>query len=306
MQLLHRSYKKYSGILIKGEVPVRLAQIYDSFHMWRAFYLTTQVESPKWGTVQGYDGAGISGGPFHYTACHPKSGKQGSLFSLLRRIELGIGTTINKNLERLWHILKENGWYVARDGKLRSNTDGSEINGILIRDTFSPFEGKVPKYGKNYQIATEWAILFHNLLSDKSTFIAQTEHAIDYLVKGQKSLELSAYQYLIEQDLCSIEPLKVNTQLNLKDDLAMCVYHTYSVNAPGPARTCLKQAIEITEDKNDFAENLIYLLGTSNYGRWKDTTDNRNRYDKTRIAATASGLWPSYILEELMPENLKQ
>ena len=195
-KILWKQYKKYSGLQINGTTSVKLPPKYKYNHMWRAFYLTAQLEAPKWGTVQGYDGTGISGGPFHYTAYSPGTGKQGSLFSLLRAIEVGLGTKRNKNLEALWKEFKECGWFVARDGKLRNINEGYEISGAEIREELSPRKGVVPRDGGYYIRAEKFALLFYNLLSDQETFHAQTEHAIEYLIRGQCTLERKAYAKL--------------------------------------------------------------------------------------------------------------
>lgn len=316
-KILWKHYKNHSGLQINGTISVTLPAKYKSNHMWRAFYLTAQLEAPKWGSVQSYDGAGISGGPFHYTAYSPSSGKQGSLFSLLRAIELGLGTQRNKNLEALWKLFKECGWFVARDGKLRDINEGYEIKGIDILKEFAPPNGAVPKNKDSgyYIHAERIALAFYNLLSDPATFHAQTEHAIEYLVRGQKALEIQAYSTLMgyqDKDVInSPEIITISEDINengphLKydEDLAMCVYHSHSVNAPGPARNCLQQAMSASY----IPKRLIHLLGTSNYGRWHDTKDGRNRYDRTRLAAIKSKLWSESLFSDdgIMPENIKE
>lgn len=313
-KIFWKKYKKYSGLQINGNTAVERLTKYKYNHMYRAFYLTVQLEAPQWGSVQSYDGAGISGGPFHYTAYSPGSKKQGSLFSLLRAIELGLGTQQNKNLETLYTAFKKQNWFVARDGYLRRFNDGELIFGAEIRDTFAPPDGTVPEAGKHRVQAEYWAMLFHNLLGDSTTFHAQTEHAIEYLIHGQKSLEYKAYEKLTlgEIDITTPEVLTVlsgnaadRSKLTLEEDLAMCVYHSYSVNAPGPARKCLQEAIC---DPNNISRKLIHLLGTSNYGRWHDTEDGKNRYDRTRKAAIHLGLWPAWYFYDdgIMPENIKE
>ena len=86
-------------------------------------------------------------------------------------------------------------------------------------------------------------------------------------------------------------------------DLAMCVYHAFTVNGPVPAADELRKAM-VAKTAREFAWKLIHGLGARNFGRWHDTTDNTSRYDHTRIAVTKAGRWPVSMIGEVMPESI--
>lgn len=305
-EALWRSYKNYSGVLIPGDIKVALPENKLN-HFQRAFYLTAQLESPKWGLVQSYDGAGISGGPFHFTAYQPASGVQGSLFSLLSCLVDELKDT-NSNLNAVIHEIKNSGWLLI-NGKLYSLDKSKLISGEEIRNTLAPVNGKVPKSGNAWEQAVKWATLFHNLLSDPQTFPIQTKFSINYLINGQQIIEKVVYTHVLGDTQIDLRNVTVSVTLgkcSLQEpmDLALCVYHSHSVNAPGIAKSCLESALKVT-DFSDFPRILIKLLGTNNYGNWHDTVDGKNRYDRTRIAAKTSGLWNKELFENssIMPEN---
>ena len=75
--------------------------------------------------------------------------------------------------------------------------------------------------------------------------------------------------------------------LTLEEDLAMCMYHSHSVNGPAPARTVLNNVLKRRNRGEDFARLLIWSLGTKKFGRWIT-----HRYPRTRSKALQSGLWP--------------
>jgi hypothetical protein len=293
---------KYAGIKIAGTTTVNVPSGSDAqLHMHRAFYLTSQLEAPLWGTVQGYDGCGMSGGPMHWIALFPRTMEQGPLFSLLRRIEMTPGAPV----QPLWDAFKAQGWYIAKDGKLRDLKNGSVISGQAIRATFTPPNGMVPKTGPQRQQAEKWAQLFYDLLSDDRTHEAQIDHSIEYLVRSALSTELEAYRLFIP-DVQSPEKIDVH-QLPEAVDLAMCVYHSFVPNAPAIAKSCLETVLDRVGDSPDpthFAQALIRTLGTRQYGRWADVPGVRgSRYDSCRTTAIASKLWSPQLLNTLMPQD---
>jgi hypothetical protein len=287
-------FKSYSGVKIAGTKDVPLPT--TNLHMDRAYYLTAMLEAPKFGSVQSYDGAGMSGGPLHNIAVYPRNLKQGSLFPLLRRLEIG---SASLPLEQLWSALKDQAWFVARDGLLRRTTDGTVVSGREIRNVFSPVNGRVPRRGPKREAAEQWALLFHNLLSHPSTFLAQKEFAIEYLIKSQSSVEELYYR---SRDL---HGLRAGFGISTRQDLALCVYHSFSVNGPSPAARSLQWTLNQTQHNTGlarFAPLLIWKLGTNRYGRWREA-----RYSRTRIKAYQSGLWPrEYFIGKnaIMPKTL--
>lgn len=308
MILTHLTYQdKYAGIKAVGDAKVLPPSGPNTkVHMQRAFYLTTQMEAPVWGCVQSYDGCGMSGGPMHYIGLFPKTMEQGPLFSLLRRIEITPGSPV----QPLWEAFKEVGWYVARDGKLRNIKTGGLITGSEIRNTFTPPNGLVPKAGVARKQAEKWATLFYNLLSDPITYSAQADYSIEYLIKSSADTELKAYRLFLSK-IESPERIGIEPSLVLPDavDLAMCVYHSFTPNAPAIARQCLEATLIKVGAKPtplEFAKVLIKTLGTKSYGRWKDVPgSNGSRYDATRNACLKSKLWTTDLLDATMPIDFK-
>lgn len=300
-------YKAFSGCRIKGGELVTTDCIDDDYHMDRAYYLTSKLEAPRFGAVQSYDGAGMSGGPMHNIAVYPRSMKQGSLFPLLRHLH---DTAPTVSLGDLFTAYEEENWSVERDGKLRSWTTGKLISGKEIRTIFTPPRGRVPRKGANWADAKEWALLHYHVFADPLTFAAQKEYAIKYLLRTQKSYESVFYDQIgIPPEVIHVDidiPMEKEL-LTLEEDLAMCVYHSHSVNAPGPARTILKNTLKKHSRGEHFARLLIWSLGKKKYGNWQDTKDGKNRYDRTRYHARRSGLWPKEFFVgrgALMPKDL--
>lgn len=297
-----------AGALIHGSIDVELAHFDVRLHMHRAVFLTAMLESPKWGTVQSYDGAAMSAGLIHNIAVAPRTMAQGSLFALLREIEVSIRPPdpfgmpgLNDHLEELWSALRDSGFYVAQDGKLRSFDTGSLVAGDDIRATFTPLDGNVPKIGPLWEQARRWALLFHRLFSDRSTFRAQIDFAAKWMAEGRSDLEMSIYRrYGVGGD----SPIGVQAAALPADiDLAMSVYHSFSVNGPTPAARALERAWPMRDER--FARALLHHLGSSDYGRWAT-----HRYQATRRAALrmaregerdpALGLWSVDLVQRLM------
>lgn len=300
MKVSRLVYKdKYAGIKVVGSNKVEPPEgEYRAWHMHRAFYITSELESSLWGTVQSYDGAGMSGGPFHWIALYPKNMVQGPLFKLLRRLEI----TPKAPVQPLWDEFAKKGMYVSTDGKLRYLKTGQIVSGSTIRELFTGPGGKVPESGPARQEAEKWAILFHKLLAHPSTYLAQAEFAIEYLIKSQEKIELETYRKFL--DVQTPERIGSTPELQLPPavDLAMCFYHASSVNAPAIAKKCL-MAVK-TKDPYAFSKQLIKKLGTYKYGRWADVPGEKgSRYDWTRKACIESGFWSKALLDDLMPRD---
>lgn len=305
MKISHMTYKDtFSGIKVIGDNYVEAPTgEYANWHMHRAFYITSQLEAPIWGAVQSYDGAGMSGGPFHWIAVYPKNMEQGPLFQLLRRIEITKGAPVGD----LWKELATQGWYVAMDGKLRNIKTGGLIGGREIRNVFTPPNGKVPKTGPQRNEAEKWAVLFHKLLADPKTYHAQAVFSIEYLMKSQAALEIQAYNYFIKVQTPELLGSREDLKLPEEVDLAMCIYHSFSVNAPAIAKSCLETTMKEYEKKKDsyiFAKTLIKKLGTRKYGRWADVPGEKgSRYDWTRNACIKAGFWDKNLVKDLLPRD---
>ena len=293
----------YSGVLVKGNI--RVAVPATARHMDHAFYLTSQLESSRWGTVQSYDGAGISGGPLHNIAILPASMTQGSLWKLLRRLEVSAPV---QPLSQLWNALQVANFYVNRRGELSYYDRGGLVTAEDIRNEIAPPNGVVPRTGPDWEKARQWALLFHNLFAHPGTFEAQSEFAIEYLVTGREREEAGAYDPNIDHAHAVVGQGQYDVRPEV--DLAMSVYHSHSVNGPSPAIKALRAVKGLVQSETDpvlFAKVLLWQLGKTKYGRWQDDKIGRNRYDHSRLKAMRSNLWPNEFFEgreALMPENL--
>jgi len=281
MQVQRRTYRHYAGCLIAGTEPVSPPE--TNLHLERAYYLTAMIEAPLYGAVQSYDGAGMSGGPLHNIAVYPATKGQGSLFTLLRAIEYG--TQGSDAVQELWKAYAQKEWYVARDGVLRHMRKGTPIPGSMIIDTFTPLGGNVPAAGALWDQAVYWATLHHRVFADPKTFHAQQEFAIDYLVSTQKIKESVFYGNMNPLTLRVGDIADSNT-LSYAEDLAMCLYHSNSVNAPAPAVSTLTKVLSVHKRGTGFAAALIKELAEHSYGNWE------TRYVRTRAAAIMADLWP--------------
>lgn len=297
-----RQYNSWSGCKIAGQKKYNLVGNEIDDHMKRALWLTAQAEGGgTFGAINSYDGAAMSAGLEHKIALLPKTMQQGSLWPLLREIEL-YGHC--PEVQKLWDAFK-NGpkWYVAQNGSLRKHTTGELVSGKEIRDVFSPPGGKVPQSGPDWEKAKEWAILFHELFAADATHQVQINSAIKSLVAGNKQLEADAYKVSVGVEHPTV--LEAGKNISMEHDLAWCVYHSFSVNAPGKAKERL--IASNPDNTSSFPGRLIRTLGTTNYGHWHDTTDGGNRYDRTRLAAMRSNFWPAELFtgpKALMPQNL--
>lgn len=301
----HRTYKSYAGFLIRGSTPVSPPDNTD-LHMEMAFYLLAQMEASKWGTVQSYDGAGMSAGPLHAIAYLRGSKQQGALWELVSEMIEASPTIPGSVQMRKW--LKEHGMHLTIEGKVVYLHSARTVPGEDLRTLLS---GPAGYAREDHEPAREAALLFHTLFSDPNTFRTQKNYTIKWLLEGQQDLELAAYT---KYSATRVTPLNMRNfltyatqpDLGVALHLAMCVYHAFSVNAPAPAALELRRAMAAVPAANSylFAKTLIRGLGTRSYGRWKDTTDNTSRYDKTRLTLGKMKAWPAPFLEELMPENL--
>lgn len=296
-------YKSYSGFLIRDNcTPYSKPETLN--HMDRALYLTSLVEvGGKFGLVQSYDGAAMSAGIEHKIAVLPRTLDQGSLWEMLNDIRVGVPLSSCPPLEKLLNAFKKVGWTLDSAGVLRDSQTGSKITGRAIRNEFTPIDGKVPEQGSFNDKARDWIILFHELFNHPATFHVQIESAKKFLLLSNKVIETEAYKAIRGVQNPSI--LVVNQNMTEEQDLAMCVYHSHSVNAPRPARDCL--TLSKPTNLKDWPKRFLRILGTKSYGAWKDTVDGNNRYDRTRLLAMKSDLWSERLFvgpNAIMPKDL--
>lgn len=283
------TYKQWAGISIVGSDDWNISPN-TSEHMERAAWLTATIETgAKFGTVQSYDGAAMSAGIEHKIAIYPKTMEQGSLWGLLQKLP------DCPAVQALETALAQVGWYVDARGVLRKKASGAAVTAAEIREEFTPPGGTVPNSGPAYQKAVRWASLWSAAFSDLTTYRVQINEAKRSLLLSHKGVESQVYKtYANLEDASAATTGNIAPEL----DLAMCFYHSFSVNAPTKARKVLEDALAGNPTCEVFCKKLIRLLGTSSYGNWKA------RYSRTRTKAKNSGLWDADLFLEFVPEKL--
>jgi hypothetical protein len=289
-------YRDKKGFVVRGGPKVEPSR--TDRHMARAFYLVSQLEAANWGTVQNYDGAGMSAGPLHVIAVYPATGDQGPLWRMLGRI---FDTSSAAPVAALKRRLGAVGWNVAADGTLRDGS-GAKVSGATIREQLSARDGRVPDSGPVHDRAKAWAIAFHEAFSDPSSYPGQYEGTVDWLTANFGS-EADAYRKYVpalagksDAEVKSWVRTATLAQVSPYLDLAMSVYHAFSVNAPGKAKQILDRVLAMNLDVRNFAKTLTKQLGDDSYGNWQA------RGRKTKIAAARSGLWPSDVVKDVYPD----
>jgi len=270
-------YKTFAGCKIDGSEAVPKPE--GTRHMDRAYYLTALLEAPRYGSVQSYDGCGMSGGPLHNIAVLPSSMGQGSMFELLAFMQRA--NPIATSMLQLLLAYREQGWVVSMDGMLRHYGATTLVKGAEIRETFTPPQGVVPRMGVFWERAKRWALLHSNVFRDPLLFDAQKEYAIEWLLSSQRATEDLFYRGK------NVKTVEVGPGFSPEEDLALCVYHAYSVNGPGPARDILVETQKQVQRPKDFARSLIDRFARSTYGNWT------SRYARTRTLAHGTGFWPA-------------
>jgi hypothetical protein len=289
-------YKKFAGVRIKGKVPLEKPEGLDRlYHLNRVEWLTAMVESGGvFGTVQNYDGTGMTAGLHQAIACYPRAQGQGPLWDLLRQI--GMLAPIGRRPELL-DMLFVAGIWCDNEGTWRK--EDRKLGRLRIREEFTGSkEGVIPLRGPGRERAEKWARLFHECFSDSVTFQLQQQAGADWLYKrldqalgfSRKHKKTTVRDAVYDAALLGRVEV---VDLGLEKDLALAVYWSHSVNAPNAAlRRLCKAADEADplDNPRDFAKALIRRLAKAKFGRWHYTVKN-GRYQRTRRAARK--LWPA-------------
>lgn len=319
--------------MILGTEPILPPTSRREFHVERAYWLTVRVETgATFGTVMAYDGTGMTAGPDQHIAVYPQElasedynskDDQGDLWKLLRRMEVGgeAPPEYYHAVGALWSYFKSSmNAYISQDGYLRyidkgeckfpngeveTYDAGAAVFGHHIRSALTPgVDGRVPKTGPDWNTAAHVAEMFHTLMMHPNGRQIQLEFGKEHLIHrtnfgparplGYNNREVSSIR--VGQDGWT-EAL----------DLALSVYQSNSVNAPAIASRALVQATRgRLGDWDHLAKALIQALGNSSFGRWDDDLPN-GRYQRTRSAAMASGLWSNSLFtgpSAIMPKDL--
>jgi hypothetical protein len=255
-------------------------------------WLATHVETGGIiGTIQSYDGAGMSAGLQHEIAVFPRTlDEQGPLFKSLDRVR-DSGPS-NPEVVALMKAFDEVGWLLDPNGVLREKGSGRVIPGSEIRQEFTPDDGKVPSSGPKWEKAKKWALLFFSVYNHPNQ--------VDILVKlasaSMSSLgrfERPAYKQITNTEDPSV--LVLGQNIRPDQDLALCVYQSHAVNAPSIAKNVLLASRP--DSTSEWPGRFLKALNDTKWGNWD------RRWIKTRRYAMK--LWPMELFEDsgIMPED---
>jgi hypothetical protein len=311
-----KSIGKYTGPVIYGTEVVK--QPSGPFHAGRAFWLTGQVETGnRLGSVMMADGTGFTIGIDQHIAVYPKelasedfnaADDQGGAWALLAALEVA-----NAPVKMLWEAFKMRGWYVAPDGTLRwisggthkvqnrklEHRGGDLVHGAVIRDAITPTRGNVVKPCEK-ETARDWALMLHELTSAPSSRDVQVAFGVKHLCNRVRTRKLRVVEHhrrgTFQQAVygsADIETIKL-TDLGDHLDLALCVLHSYTVNAPAVAFELLTEALnerDIEKEPERFATVLLAKIKAKKYGFWD------KRWERTRKAAIEVGWWDGALFK---------
>jgi hypothetical protein len=333
-RILHRTFRSYSGPVVYGTKDEEFPGDERS-HVDRACWLTEGVETGhRVGSCFAADGTCHTIGRGQHIIVYPRElanedwnakDDQGGAGKLLRDIEINAvdldepGHVPNQNVEALWAAFKAEGWYLAQDGTFRWIEDGQAkvkgrwmdhkagdlVHGAVLRDAITPIGGKVPKTGSRWETARRWAALFHAVMSDPDFAHCQwrfeRHHLIDRVRTRKIQTNPRRRRQTLQQALYGsvlVENVVVNRDISPDLDLALCVLHSHSVNAPAIAYRKLVESLKATGYKPAtdvsqvvFARDLLRRLARAKYGRWNEDIEN-GRWQRTRKRAMETGWWP--------------
>lgn len=304
-----KQWKEYTGYLavpdLRQEVTLPLDPKYNYLAKHSALdilvYVIAKLEGPVWGAVQNYDGVGMSAGILHNIAVQ-RNGQQGSLGPLLRRMEPSV--TQYDAGQQLWAFLRNSGIYVAHDGKFRDIADGKIISGPRLLTCLSGHPKGKPSTKQELAQSRLAAETFSRAFCYAQA--EQRSYALDWVLGSYREEETFLTHRLFGGGRDPIEDKRaaeIQAWLILPRDpedfgalkgtprgdalMALVTYHAYSVNAPGMAKKIMDRilyAARDVEQPKDLPKKLIRALGTAKYGKWADTPNGANRYDRTRKA----------------------
>lgn len=320
-----KQFKDFSGPVLSGTVPV--APPTSRKCAERAYWLTTKVETGgTYGTIVMFDGTAITAGPDQYILVYPKemanedfnaADDQGPLGPLLARV-MSVsprGPALQKRFGSLGWTLTPSGKFlygmdqtVRIAGRAKPVVAGSPIHGAVLRDTFTPVGGKVPKSGPNWLAACTWANELGALFGDPVTFSTQRLYGQEHLEKAFKNRSFASggkaitTEYILQSDIHTATVGTVTEEL----DLAMAIWYSNSVNAPAIAIKCLGRAWQVSGGKSEkLPAEIIRQLGTSTFGRWNSNIAG-GRYQRSRKIAMDCGLWSPSLFKSaggIMPPS---
>jgi len=277
-----RRYKSFSGPVIYGAPKATafeketMKDFFKQPHLFRAFWLTSMVESAgRIGAIMMADGTGCTAGLHQCVAIYPRNmSRQGSLFKLLA----WMNKSVDLSSSALGKLFDDHGWLVNEHGQLVDKNSLHIISPSIIREAFTPNQGRVEFGGSHWRTATRWALRFHDYFSNKEGIDPQIFYALNEMnkftkeVKQRRLLHHTIFQR-IYKEYAGYDFLPQTL------DLAMAVWWSYKVNAPDVALTKLNLALmqyDIVRAPKKFSRALIRHLITAKYGAWAT-----NRYRRT-------------------------
>ena len=293
------SQRLCSGAHVAGALPFE-EPLDPTSHAQRAVWLSSQLEAPSWGSVQGYDGCGMSAGLLHNTAVLPNGGApvQGRLWSLIDAMHKHPSTVAAPAIGALVAHLTEHDWAIERHGALVTTGTLKPIAAQAILRELTPPDGAVPEQGAAWKRACEWAVMFHEAFAEPATFSAQVAHAADWLSADRRGEEHRVYA-LFAPAAPSFVELRADA-LPQEIDLAMCIYHSFSVHNPAHAREALAVVLQSVDGAQPlkFAKALVRTLANKT-PRWQTKRYPRTRETLKKRAALS--LWPAALISSIAP-----
>jgi hypothetical protein len=176
---------------------------------------------------------------------------------------------------------------------------GELVHGAVIRDAITPTGGKVVKTCEK-ETARDWALMLHELTSAPSSRDVQVAFGVKHLCNRVRTRKLRVVEHhrrgTFQQAVygsADIETIKL-TDLGDHLDLALCVLHSYTVNAPAVAFELLTEALnerDIEKEPERFATMLLAKIKAKKYGFWD------KRWERTRKAAIEVGWWDGALFK---------
>ena len=331
-RVIHKKFRGYSGPVVYGE---KLGDpTFSDEHIERVVLLTEAVETGRRaGSVFAADGTAMTGGRAQHILVYPRElanedwnakNDQGGLGSLLRLLEVEVG---GEPVNALFRAFEIEGWYLAQDGQLRwlksgrikvanrwvDYSGGDVVYGAVLRDAITPKGGKVPSSGPEWETAKQWALLFHEVFQGDKSMEAQQRFEVMHLVDR---IGTRKYQFFNNRRSATVaqvvygpgdpSTLRVGRDISAHLDLAMCLFHSHSVNAPSVAFASLRDALRATgftpADRGlagevSFARELLRRLANTSYGRWNDSIEG-GRWNRSRKRAMEFGFWPEAFFRQ--------
>ena len=319
VRVLWREIGGYSGPVILGTPTGYVPKADASLHLVRSHWLACEVETGnRLGSVMMADGTAVTAGLDQHILVYPAEladedfvaeNDQGALPSLLMEVwaVIGIGTLRDAFLDQHWTLERRADgsgavvWDSSQEFRIGKRTikaeKGAMVHGALLRDTMTPIGGKVPKAGERWERSKAWALLFNELFARPETEVIQAIFGRKAMSNRASSTKIATRENRRGVQLCMavygrpfMDGLKVGSAEAVSEhlDLAMAVWHSFAVNAPSLARKVLEAVIQehpVSSDSSGFARALTRALRVARGEKWQ------KRYERTRKAVMASGLW---------------